>query len=959
VYYAAKREPAARLTGAEWSADAVTVQTDKPCDCALHVELKNRFDRVIASAICQGLTVTLPACVAQGGQFRLEARLVNSAGQTVDCAVFSHEIPLTAQITDVRTDVAEAALVGDDITVTADIQGDGDLSIEVYDLFDRKLAVLPVGAVASGTYTARYTVPEMLALKLYFRAVLCREGYALCEYESRPVTVTPQKRGLDEFEVLMSCAHNGRRDFNKMLRERFIEAGVTGLFPGDSKFTTGCGAHGLGIYWYNRKPYGERKNQWLETGDKQYLTRVPCLNSPELWEEMIREIHETVAKQAAFGPVSYFANDEGSLTCYGDELELCHCPTCVVLYQKFLQEKYQTLAALNQAFGMNYASWEEVVPFTTAEALAHNNYAPWGAHRLFMEKTFTDAYLKIRDAIQYSDPNGRIRMSGCQASTPFTGYDYYLLHQYVGYFEAYGVGGQFEFHRSFKTGDTILGFWTGYGVRGLNASHAIWNALLHGLTLTSLFWQYSILNPDYTLSMSAKELAETTTEVRRRGIGKQLLYNARRDNLGIAVHYSMPSIHGSYIRNDEKRFNKCRGGVLAMLEDMGYQYDMLATQQIEAGLLKQFKVLFLPYSIALTAAEVAAIREFAAGGGMVIGDAQIGLMDENCRLYDTGFLDDVFGLRRCGTDGRHFNSGDGFDKATDFPYFDTTLNSERDINMAEIGIREGTGRAAFTETFMGHVKGYVVNEFQKGFGVYLNSFFETYTKAREQGGGAFMRRTFQSLLARAGVEKFATLQTAAGEWIVKDYETVYYSLPGNVRMVAVLRGFEDRSERGHDGLKLGGAQEKQEAGEAITVLLPQTAHLYDVRQGTYLGHADRIQAAIAPAECGIYAMLPFAARGLHVNAPKTLTPGGEFNIEVQLDADIPEGYRSTFCVSLYGPDGEYNLLYSKNVIAEGNVVRVSIPFALNDQPGVWKVVVRDVATGVSAEHTVTVGEETA
>jgi hypothetical protein len=67
------------------------------------------------------------------------------------------------------------------------------------------------------------------------------------------------------------------------------------------------------------------------------------------------------------------------------------------------------------------------------------------------------------------------------------------------------------------------------------------------------------------------------------------------------------------------------------LESKGVQFRFLATPQIESGGLKDFKVLILPESIALSDAEAQQIRDFAERGGTIYLDGQIGLMDERCR----------------------------------------------------------------------------------------------------------------------------------------------------------------------------------------------------------------------------------------------------------------------------------------------------------------------------------------
>jgi hypothetical protein len=48
------------------------------------------------------------------------------------------------------------------------------------------------------------------------------------------------------------------------------------------------------------------------------------------------------------------------------------------------------------------------------------------------------------------------------------------------------------------------------------------------------------------------------------------------------------------------------------------------------------------------------------------------------------------------------------------------------------------------------------------------------------------------------------------------------------------------------------------------------------------------------------------------------------------------------------------MCYSLNLVAREGRAEAEIPFALNDPPGRWRVVVRDVASGVRGESAVEV-----
>lgn len=356
----------------------------------------------------------------------------------------------------------------------------------------------------------------------------------------------------------MNPQNRGQGDLLLYVNRLFPLVGMTGTFVGDNRLTAMSGAHGLGVYWYNRRPYVEKQEKYFETGDKTYLMRTPCVNDEAYWAENRAAIHKNVSEQKKYGPIGYFAQDEGSLTCYSDEMDVCYCEHCMREMRVWLAAQYGSIEALNAAWGTAYADFAEPVPLTREEARRTGRYASWADHRRFMEISYTDAYRRMRDYIQECDPKGQVRMSGCQASSAYTGNDYDLLHQSVRYFEAYPVGGQYELHRSFKHPDTILGGWFGYGASGDQVRYSIWNALFHGLTLISIFWEYAILNPDFSFSQSALDMGALYNEIRREGLGKLLLYAAEADTMGIAIHYPMASVHATNVLGKKGLFEENR-----------------------------------------------------------------------------------------------------------------------------------------------------------------------------------------------------------------------------------------------------------------------------------------------------------------------------------------------------------------------------------------------------------------
>lgn len=957
IIWASKREPECIIEGVNTDNGKLCVNISKNCGLSLSCRVKNLYDKTVAETELDGTELIFPEWMKLGGEYRIEL-FAKKDGKIADWYVACVKYPLKAAIKEICLD-RDTTVPGDIIKGRVEVEGtDSTLTISMLDDFENVLCSETLSTEGRRVFEREYFVKSVKSLNIRLLAELSLDGFTLHKAESARTIVIPQDRKIHDFEVFLSPVFRGRPEFLQFLGKLFRSMGVTGLYPGDYKMVAGSGASGLGIYWYHRAPYVERKENYLRTKDKKYLYRDPCLNSQEFWKSNEENINKTVSENKKFGPISYFANDEGSLTCYTDELELCFCPNCMSKMREWLKSEYKSLEELNSEWGTDFKEWDQVEPYTAEEARKKAEYASWGDHRRFMETVFANAYKRISQAVKAEDPEGTIRMSGCQASTPYSGYDYYQLHQHIGYFEAYESGNQIEFHRSFARPGTIIGGWTGYGVSGVNAKHQIWGRMLHGLTLMSIFWQYACINPDFTYSKSAVDMGKAFKEIRREGIGKLLLYTANRDDLGIALHYSMPSIHGSYIIGDEQRFKDNREGWVNLLEDMGYQYNFVATQQIEAGELieKGYKVLILPYSIALSEKETIEIKRFAENGGTVIGDLQTGIMDVHNKLFDKGSLDEFFGIERYTTEAKPFYTNREFMKDKRFDYFDAPdISSGSDLYFAESGTRASVGKAAYHQDFSGTVPGVVVSVHGKGKAVYLNSCMNEYPVQRKEcKGGFYTRKVMKSLLTFAGVEKFCSLTDMDGAPMENGYETVYYS-DGKARYIAVIRDFDNQLSFGHDGLAVGGGSDEEGAAEAVKLVLPEKAHVYDVRSKKYLGFTDSVDTGILPGDTKVFSVLPYAFSRISLEMPDEVKAGSTLELAIKLDQGSKDiDYTNVLCISFYEPSGEYGWQYSENAAVKGELAIRRYDLPLNEKEGLWRVVVKDVATGVSCEKSFTV-----
>ncbi len=333
----------------------------------------------------------------------------------------------------------------------------------------------------------------------------------------------------------------------------------------------------FGVYWYDRGPttpagleraiedykrtgdfdalgYLTKKELYKRTGDTKFLRRTPSFNDRAFMDALAGITRATARNKARYNMDYYFVGDEGSLTSYGDPVDFDWSPQALADFREWLEGEYKTLDALNRVWRSDFKSWDAVLPSTTEQARKSGNFAPWADHRTFMEATFARAYARVREAVVEGDPEARIALSGTQETNAYNGADWYRLDQVIDDFLSYEGGNQWDMHRSFAKPDSMIGFWTGYGSSGIGVQNAIWNAAVNNVLHPNIFWMYSFLDPDLTHSNSARDMGLAFRSLRFEGVGKLLMESERLGD-GIAVHYSMPSVHGASILGYHRNFD--------------------------------------------------------------------------------------------------------------------------------------------------------------------------------------------------------------------------------------------------------------------------------------------------------------------------------------------------------------------------------------------------------------------
>ena len=917
IVWAARKEPQVRLLAVEPSARSYA--PDKPLG-AVTLRLANSgpaaparvsitfrdADRRVEAEVTRtadlrgetAISVPLPQGAPASGRHFVDV-IVSTGGKKQDWGTGTYEVRREARVVKV-TPAADAVAVGGVLTGQVKLAGKArglTLVSELWDLTGRLLSQQSQ-PVKSASARFRLTCPEALSNLGWVKCRLI-EGSRFVSEAKAQVALTAPRRKWSDYEVVLPWLHTGLWPWTELTENQYRKAGITSTSDPEWNFPLTVSMHppGFGVYWFRRQAYLERKKLYGQTRDRKYLERVPCIHRDEFRKPVANALRKGIPPILKYSPLAYFIADESSITCYEDAFDLCWGEATLVAFRKWLKRQYRSLDALNAEWDTRYRSWDKVMPVTWEEAQQRGNPAPWVDHRMFMNRTLAAGFEYARDVAQRVDPQGLVTVSGTQIPGSHNGCDWSQMDKIIQYLQPYDGGGQLEMHRSFNPNMILTGF-TGYSLFGEPLEHQIWHRFLHGHQGASIFWGYTVVDPDLSLNAQGRSMEKAFGELRSEGICRTVM-GLRRQHDRIGIHFSMASGHVWWIQDGKLkyqdleygtrasasfgRFIRNREGWTQAIEDVGYQCDYVAYDRIERGELSQlgFKALVLPGSIALSEREVAQIRAFVKAGGLLIADVQPGQTDGHGKKLAQGALDDLFAAPRY-----------------------------------------GRGRA-----------------------ILLDKWFHEYPELRFKREGEKLREAIGAALAAAALRPRATVVSADGRHPVT-VERVSWRT-GQVELLGLLRETAGEFKLQTDGTLGYQVRKGVKPTEPVRVTLPQEGHWYDLRAHRYLGRIGEIRATLRGADPKLYARLPYEVKGITLS----LSPGQRgdaIGYEVKLKTGAARAARHVIKVEVFGPDGKKQL-YGRNVDTRGGSGRGSFRLALNDAAGTWRVKVTDVFSGVTAE----------
>ena len=772
-------------------------------------------------------------------------------------------------------------------------------------------------------------MPPSLTIVGQLEAALLR-GKDIIDVRSADYSINNLRPDREDAEHVMWIGYPG--DFlGPLMAEQFTRLGV------DAQYGGGPGYAPFANQWW--LPYATRftddKTDWYQprpTREKDDLVRDPCLTNPEYREKVREDLTKTAGAGAKYSTSEFTLGDENLFV--SGPFDLCFSDTCVPDFRRWAQEVYGSLDKLNTEWGSSYRKWEEVRPSTLEQCQKTGNFVPWVDHRLHMESVWAGIHGFSREAIRQVIPDARVGYEGSDTYlSSWLAADYWKLAGAMNLNNIYYRDFLSLVWHDFAPPEMLLGEgWYG-GYAGCRNEPFMrwfpWRTLFKG---ASSFWVWqgygdagSVMAFDLAPYPFFRAGCEEVAKIKS-GPAKLLLTSERQHD-GIALLYSASSVHLATCTPGFPDMDTTLDTMVRLLDDVGLECRVISYAELAAGKVTndQFKVLLLPCAQALSSAEADEVRRFAQRGGAVIADLRPGITDEHGKPYATPCLDDLFGVAQAPA----FKRAEG---ALEFAAKLPQVVSDASLS-AKAGRAEGR---------VGEAPAVISHEAGRGRTVLLNFSLNGYASLPQKPGvdfagweeGRGYRNLVASLLEAAGVKPAVGLRPDPRRVEVSRFRS------GGNEYVGIIQGLPV------DSLQYTNRIASPPKAWAATIRFSRRAHVYDVRAGTYIGETEAVNTELTPGMAKLYALLPYEVTRIGVAAPKEARPGDALAWRSKVHAAGGVGHH-VLRLRVFGPDGQERPYYAANCLARVGEAGGVLHFALDDPPGTWKLLVRDVATGVS------------
>jgi hypothetical protein len=765
----------------------------------------------------------------------------------------------------------------------------------VVSLLDRRGRELKRAVTSPVTAEAgfRFPIDAWLPMLVTVRATLLQGNN---EVSSNWTFANVTKRNRGQFNFLMWDVPTGT--LAPYAQESLARNNVT-LQLGSNIPPPYVAAHDIAWVPYTTHIYNKR--------DDKGVMQPSCWNDEENFQAHVDEIVQKQLPARRHGVFAYSLGDE--IAVRGS----CLSPHCLAAYQRYLEQEYKTIAALNSSWGTQLKSFSEVQLSKAddndeAEAFRNGNFPRWFDRQAYQSYNFCKLCERFGEGFRTIDPQSLCGFEGAGTFRDGDDLDGFVR---ANTFWAPYPGTADEVLRSIAPRDFPRANWMGYTKDADTLLLQYWRMVTRGCD-SVWWWRWEVIGrfhgwlaPSLDPYPAVKEIIKDT-QILREGLGDLLLQCEMLDD-GIGMMFSQPSAYANKVQHSPS-YGGYQNEHVAWhnnLRDLGLNFNYFTDRQLRLGEAKldRFKLIVLSQTQAMGPREAEELRKFVEAGGVLVADVRPGIYDGHVKPLTSGLLDDVFGIKRekfaesVITDGQLSGNLGGQAVKLDIP----KARVDAGITAAKA---QSLGRAGEAPLFL-------VNNFGRGKAVLLNLSMSSYPLLSSETTPEAAAQVLQALCKLAQVQPAVALQDASGKRLRNVEVTRWRN--GETELISVFR---------HRGL-----------GQPIRLSLSGNQRLYDLKQRQDLGQKASYNLSLTPYRAMFFAATARPAEAAVVTVSKATAAPGEV---LQARVAFP-GARSLRAAHLRVklPNGQDADWLSQTVVAGARGATVTIPVAFNDPPGVY------------------------
>lgn len=728
-------------------------------------------------------------------------------------------------------------------------------------------------------------------------------------------------------------------------RRECLLAGQSGLRP------VVQGLVSPGVLELGSEAFAEVRERYRADPTSAALIRDPSLSDVRELARLRLEAGRQAASLRAYAPGGYLAAESASVTRGNAVLDLSFASADLEGFRRFVATRFATPAAVSAHWGEDINSMDQIMPKTAVELReaisaspdARLDISPWALHREYMDARLAASVMDVESgiaaaagaagsgAVNWGLVKPRTGFGGGRAPCAYGGSDWSLLA---------GIS-------DFVIMDPDAPRWAWNLARDINrtarvlvridssaadAGDALWDASIAGMAGVVLD-NYD----DYLESAPAVAIDATGGEGRARGASSAGLAQARSDSAAaaevialspraarLALVYSPQSVRAGwmmrYLGRVPENAPGPEGGTEALaawndiLRDLGADFQWVSTRDVELGALLEgrYTAAILPECWCLSAQAVSALGAFCNAGGSLIADNSAGLLDDDYRAYRQPPGDTLFGIaREALTNAGALHAGNA------------GAVSEDGLQVSDAALKV-TGGAKASRSDPADVE--IVRPLGRGGAIYLNLILRDYPAAPAVAR-AHMADAVKRALDTAGFAPEVRVSKGA-EDVPSRVRSYYF---GRTRIFVIEV-----------------PQAPDEDDRPLEVAFAAPAFIYNLRpaapEGQAYGAVRSVRLTMPESGPIILAATDQEITGLPMEAE---FDGRAFYIRATLTAAANPGAR-LFRVDFFAPSGRRAPQLSRTVSAESATALLSVNVPLDAPVGAWRVLVRDLATGMAS-----------